>query len=59
MDEEYGDRIVMSDKQGRKDVITFRETASDILHYVYLSGVNNEEEEERKIIKSAAEILCR
>jgi hypothetical protein len=27
--EHDGDRIVMSDKQGRKDVITFRESASD------------------------------
>ena len=57
LQEHYGDRIVMSDKQGRKDVITFKETASDMLHNFYLSAVNNEQEEKRKIIKSAAEII--
>ena len=40
------------------DVVTFRDTASGILHRFYSKGINNqsEEDEKMKIILTAAEL---
>ena len=59
LNEHYGDEIVLTENQGKASVITFRKTASSILHRFYKDGINNqsEEEEKMKIIKTAAELI--
>ena len=59
LNEHYGEQIVLTEPQGKSNVVTFRKTASSILHSFYTKGINNqtEEEEKMKIIKTAAELI--
>ena len=59
LNEHYGEQIVLTESQGKSNVVTFRKTASSILLSFYTKGINNqtEEEEKMKIIKTAAELI--
>lgn len=54
----YGDRILLSGGIGKNDILTFKESASSIIH-TFLSNttLKNELEEKKRLILTAAKLV--
>ncbi|CAC5406040.1 unnamed protein product [Mytilus coruscus] len=59
LQEHFGDKIIISEINGKQNVVTFRNTVRSILHEFYEQTNTNRsiDEEKKSIIKAAAKIL--
>lgn len=53
----FGEELYITDLDGKSNVVTFRKTASSILHNFYLRQVNDEDGQKKMIIETAAELI--
>lgn len=57
LEEYFGEELFVTDMNGKSNVVTFKITASSILHNLHFSKTNNEDVQKKMIIETAAELI--